>query len=76
MVGKDYLRQLLDFEKAKNQELHNYTKNATINATRIMHERIQALLKWFVKEEKGCIPLTFGEVIDHDMEGEELTFIN
>ena len=76
IVGTEFRKQLIDFERFKVNELYPYVQTASIDCVRIMDERCQSFLKFFHKNDKGVIPCTFGEDIKPDLEGDETTYIN
>ena len=76
VLGAEFRKTLIDFERFKINELYAYNQTATVDCVRIMHERLQSFLKWMYKEDKGVIPCTFGEDIRPNMEDEEAIYIN
>ena len=76
MVGIDYTKPLIDFERYKTKELYYYSKKAEFNCVRIMHERVSTFMRWMGREDKGCLPLTFMEDVHPSMTEEELGAIN
>ena len=74
VVGQDYKANLLEFEKSKIAELHDYmTNRASTKCIKIMHERLWTFSRFFQANAKGVLPFKFGADVHKDLAPQELT---
>lgn len=75
-MGHDYQDEIIQYERSKVKELHNYASVADPGCIQALHTRLMSFLEFMFKKDRGCITLTFGEDLKPNMLAEELEFIN
>ena len=76
VVGKDYRTQLIEFEKSKLNQIHEYIQHADVSCISVLHNRLMIFMNFMHSKDKGVFPLAFGTDIRSGMSQEELGFID